>query len=677
MKLRSVILFPLIAISASALHVSAADPLKSGIDLQGMNTAIKPGDDFFSYANGNWIAKNPIPPDQSSWGVDQVLHLQNLKWLRESIEALSAPDAKLDADGRKIRDLYATATDEKKLEAQGTSALNDEFAQIAKINTIDDVIAMVGHQHVDNSDSLFSFGIGPDEKASSKYAVYLSQGGLGLPERGYYVDKEDDSKKMRDLYRKHVARMFELFGESVDAAGHDAESILNLETELAKVSRTPVQLRDVEAQYNKKSIDELKKLSPNINWDVYFKAISLPAVEAVIVGQPEFFERINALLKSTPIDQWKTYFRWRLMHQCAGYLNDTIVGENFKLYGTALSGVTEIQPRWKRGIRAVDSLMGEALGRLYVEKHFPPEARTRVRAMVQNIIDAYRDRILEVDWMAPETKQQAVGKLAVVLRKIGYPDHWHDYTNLQIGTDSYVQNMLNAQAFDFRFWMGKLKEPVDRTLWEMTPPTINAYYDPTLNEIVFPAGILQSPYFDPQAEDAVNYGSIGAVIGHELTHGFDDQGALFDATGNMKNWWTAADKKRFDAKGAAIVKEFDACVAIDNIHVNGKLTLGENIADLGGLVIAYNAYQKSLHDQPSPTLDGFTGDQRFFLGFAQSWRTSNRPEELKSRLRVDPHSPEQFRVNVPCSNVQAFYDAFGVSTEQKMFRAPGERVLVW
>ena len=672
MNLRGVILSAMIALSASA-----AGPLKSGIDLKGMDPSVKPGDDFFTYANGGWIAANPIPADQSSWGVDQVLHQQNLKWLRESIESLSAPDAKLDDNGRKIRDLYATATDEKKLESQGTSALKNELAQIDQIKTVDDVIAAIGHQHVLNSDSLFGFGISPDEKASTKYAVYLSQGGLGLPEQGYYVDDGDDSKQLREAYRKHVARMFELFGASVEDAARDAETILAIETELAKSSRTPVQLRDVEAQYNKKSIGELKKLAPNVNWDVYFKAISLPPVKSVIVGQPEFFQRISAMLTATPIDQWKTYLRWRLMHECAPYLNDTIVGENFKLYGTALSGVKEIQPRWKRAIRAVDSLMGEALGKLYVERHFPPEARSRAQAMVQNIIDAYRVRILEVDWMSPKTKQQAVAKLAVVLRKIGYPDHWRDYSALQIGTDSYVQNMLNAQAFDFRFWLGKLKEPVDRTLWEMTPPTINAYYDPTLNEIVFPAGILQKPYFDPEADDAVNYGAIGAVIGHELTHGFDDQGALFDAQGNMKNWWTPDDKKRFDAKGAALVKEFDACVVFDNIHVNGKLTLGENIADLGGLVIAYNAYHKSLNSQPAPTLDGFTGDQRFFLGFAQSWRTSNRPEELKSRLRVDPHSPEQFRVNVPCSNVQAFYDAFGIGTEARLYRAPGARVLVW
>jgi putative endopeptidase len=366
-----------------------------------------------------------------------------------------------------------------------------------------------------------------------------------------------------------------------------------------------------------------------------------------------------------------------VIHQAAPYLSDPFVTENFRFYGTVLSGSTELQPRWKRALHSLDALMGEALGQLYVERHFAPEARRQAQAMVSNLIDAYHDRIQSVAWMAPQTKQEALAKLALVMRKIGYPDKWRDYSDLVISKDSYVQNALRAQAFEFNFWLRKLKEPVDRSLWEMTPPTVNAYYDPTLNEIVFPAGILQKPYFDLQADDAVNYGAIGAVIGHELTHGFDDQGRLFDAQGNMRNWWTPDDLKRFQAKSAGLVREFDACLAIDNLHVNGQLTLGENIADLGGLRIAYEAYHKSLAGHPAPIIDGLTGDQRFFIGFGQSWRDEERPEALKTRLRVDPHSPERFRVNVPLSNMQQFYDAFHIVPQDPMYRPPDQRAEIW
>jgi putative endopeptidase len=438
-----------------------------------------------------------------------------------------------------------------------------------------------------------------------------------------------------------------------------------------------VQLRDVEAQYNKKKLAELKALSPRLNWDLYFKSVGNPEMTDVIVGQPEFFEQLNKMLANVSLADWQTYVRWHLIHETARRLSDPFVNEDFRFYSGVLSGLKEIQPRWKRGIRAVDSLLGEALGQVYVEQHFTPEAKRRAQDLVRNIVDAYRQRIEAVDWMAPETKKQAVAKLATVMRKIGYPDKWRDYSDYDVKNDTYVQNTLRGAAFEFRYWIHKLPQPVDKTLWEMSPPTINAYYEPSLNEIVFPAGILQPPYFDPTCDDALNYGAIGAVIGHEMTHGFDDQGCLFDAEGNMKNWWTPEDKKRFDAKGAKLVKQFDACIAVDDVHVNGKLTLGENIADLGGLAIAYSAYQKSLGGKPAPVLDGFTGDQRFFIGFGQSWRTQTRPETLKMRVRVDPHSPERFRVNVPVSNLPAFYDAFEIRSGDPMYRAPDARVEIW
>ncbi|HEY8748734.1 MAG TPA: M13 family metallopeptidase [Tepidisphaeraceae bacterium] len=670
------LLFAIFLVSGTVISLAAETPLKSGVDRSAFDESVKPGQDFFSYVNGGWIKKNPIPADQSAWGVDQVLHEQTLLWLREIIESCGKESAS-SANARKIRDLYATATDEAKLQRDGAGPLREEFDAIARAQSVDQLIALIAHEHVNGLDVGFSFLINPDEKISSKYAVHLSQGGLGLPERGYYLDDDDEQKQIRTQYVQHVAKMFGLLGDSADAAKSEAAAVMEVETQLARASRTPVQLRDVEAQYNKKTLAELKKLSPKVNWDLYFKSIGGPELQEVIVGQPEFFEQFNKMLDGVSIADWHTYLRWHLIHEAAKRLSDPFVNEDFRFYGGVLSGLKELQPRWKRSIRAVDSLLGEALGELYVEKHFTGDAKQRAKTLVQNIVDAYRVRIEAVDWMAPETKKQAVAKLATVMRKIGYPDKFRDYSAYEVGTDSYVQNAFRYAAFDFRFWMHKLPEPVDKTLWEMTPPTINAYYEPSLNEIVFPAGILQPPYFDPTCDDALNYGAIGAVIGHEMTHGFDDQGCLFDAQGNMKNWWTADDKKRFDAKGAKLVKQFDACVAVDSIHVNGKLTLGENIADLGGLAIAYSAYQKSLGGKPAAVIDGFTADQRFFIGFGQSWRTHTRPETLKMRIRVDPHSPERFRVNVPVSNLRAFYDAFDIKPTDAMYRAPDQRVEVW
>ncbi|HSZ57175.1 MAG TPA: M13 family metallopeptidase [Tepidisphaeraceae bacterium] len=662
---------------ALSLSTAAGGP-KSGVDFAGFDSTAKPGTDFFQYVNGAWIKANPIPPDHSAWGIDGQLHEQNLLWLREIVEDLGKNPGNLTGNSRKLRDLYLTAMDAAKLQSDGIEPLKDELARIDKAQTANDLLELIAHHHLLGIDSAFSFGISPDERQSTGYAVYLSQGGLGLPERAYYVDDNDEElKHIRDLYRAHVAKMFQLLGDAPEQAAGEADVVLAVETLLAQTSRTPVQLRDVEAQYNKKSLDDLKKLTPQINWDLYLKTLGAADLKEVIVQQPEFFQRLNVILSSVPPARWRTYLRWHLIHQAAPYLSDPFVTENFHFYGTVLSGSTELQPRWKRALHSLDALMGEALGQLYVERHFAPEARRQAQAMVSNLIDAYHDRIQSVTWMAPQTKKEALAKLSLVMRKIGYPDKWRDYSDLVITKDSYVQNALRAQAFEFNFWLRKLKEPVDRSLWEMTPPTVNAYYDPTLNEIVFPAGILQKPYFDPQADDAVNYGAIGAVIGHELTHGFDDQGRLFDAQGNMRNWWTPDDLKRFQAKSAGLVREFDACVAIDNLHVNGQLTLGENIADLGGLRIAYEAYHKSLAGHPAPIIDGLTGDQRFFIGFGQSWRDVERPEALKTRLRVDPHSPERFRVNVPLSNVQQFYDAFHIMPQDPMYRPPDQRAEIW
>ena len=679
MRIKTTLTSSLVLIGCLLLPLASADAPapRSGIDRSLFDTSIAPGDDLFRYANGNWIRHNPIPPDQVAWGVDEELHEQTLARLHQIVDSLVNEKAPLSGDPQKVRDFYATATDEAKLNAQEAKPLDEELGRVARVQSVGDLVSLAAYFNAIDIDAPFSFGIDQDERMSTRYAVHLSQAGIGLPERDYYLSDDEDSKRIREQYRGHVSKMLQLLGDAPDAAAREADAVLSIETSLARASRTPVQNRDVEALYNKKTLPQLKELMPGLNWDAYLAELGAPKFDDVIVGQPEFFQAVDRLLASVPLEQWRAYFRWHLIHSTAEYLSDPFVNEDFRFYGTTLTGAKELRPRWKRALRNVDRLLGQPLGKLYVQKYFPPEAKRQVSVMVAHIIDAYRQRIRTRDWMSPQTKEKALAKLETVMPKLGYPDKWRDYSALKITSDSYVQNALRARSFEFHYWLAKLNEPVDRTEWGMTPPTINAYYNPSLNEIVFPAGILQAPYFDPAIDDAANYGSIGATIGHEMTHGFDDQGCLFDAQGNMSNWWTPQDKSRFDARAARLVEQFNACVAVDDVHVNGKLTLGENIADLGGLVIAYEAYHASLAGKPAPVLDGFTADQRFFLAYAQSWRTVNRPERLRVRARVDPHAPEPFRVNVPVSDVQGFYDAFGVKPGQGLYRSPDQRVEVW
>ncbi len=680
MRLRaSCILFALLfCLLAILTRVSiAAEPLGSGIDRTNFDTSVQPGKDFYQYVNGGWIRSNPIPPEYSRWGSFAELHDDNLLKLHVIVEELAKESDSLDANRRKLRDFYRTAMDEQQLQEKGIKPLAGEFRKIDAIQDRGDLIAELGHLRSRDIAAAFSLYVDQDEKRSIRYIVYLRQGGLGLPEREYYLGQSEYFKKLRADYRKHVARMLELIGEPSSDAAKAADAVIGIETKLAKASRTPVQLRDREAQYNLESRRDLDALMPNLNWDQYLAPIELKQLSEAVVGQPEFFISLNEMLAKVPLDQWKSYLRWHLIHSLAPYLNRAIEEENFRFYSQRLRGTKQMQPRWKRAVRTLDDLMGEALGRLYVEKHFPPESKQRMDELVKNVMAAYRARIEAVDWMGPQTKEQALAKLSTVMPKIGYPVKWRDYSSLTIGTDSYVENVLRAREFDSQYDLSKLGKRVDRTEWGMTTPTVNAYYNPSLNEIVFPAGILQPPFFNPAADDAVNYGAIGAVIGHEITHGFDDQGSRSDADGNLKNWWTTEDRARFNAKTDKFVKQYDACVAIDDLHVNGRLTLGENLADLGGVTIAYAAYQRSLGGKTAPVIDGFTGDQRFFIGFAQVWRGEERPAELRVSLRTDPHSPPRFRTLVPLSNTQAFYDAFGIKPGDAIYRAPADRVQIW
>jgi putative endopeptidase len=666
-----------LASTGAAICCAAELVLKSGIDRSTFDLSAKPGDDFFQHVNGNWIKRNPIPPEYSRWGAFPKLRDDNLLELREILDDLSTRTETLSDERRKLRDFYRTAMDEPAVQRLGASPLKPSLERISKIESANELIAELGRLRMAGIDALFNLSVEQDEKQSTRYVTRLDQGGLGLPDRDYYIGTSEDSKRIRKLYQQHVAKMLGLLGDAPEAASAGANTVMRIETRLAESSRTPVQLRDREAQYNRTLLPQLSTLTPRLNWNLYLSTIDVEDIKHVIVGQPEFFQRVNELLGSISLKEWRTYLRWHLVHSMAAYLSSPFENENFRFYGQELRGVKEMQPRWKRVITAIDGQMGEALGKLYVEKHFPPAAKQRMDELVTNLMDAYRERIESRDWMGEKTKKLALAKLLAVMPKIGYPSKWRDYSALEIRPGSYADNVMRAQAFESRYWLSKVGKAVDRTLWQMTPPTVNAYYNPTLNEIVFPAGILQPPFFDMTADDAVNYGAIGAVIGHEITHGFDDQGSRSDAQGNLANWWAADDRARFTAKTDKLVAQYDACVVLKDLHVNGRLTLGENIADLGGVTIAYAAYRKSLANGAAPVIDGFTGPQRFFIGYAQVWRGSIRDAELRVQIRTNPHSPTEFRTIVPLSNIEAFYAAFDIHPGDAMYRKPLDRVEVW
>jgi putative endopeptidase len=651
----------------------------TGIDVSNIDSTVRPADDFYQFVNGKWITNNPVPETESRWGSFSELEVQNKNKLRTILEEASADKtAKAGSNIQKIGDFYAVAMDSVKLNKDGVAPLKDEFALIENIKNTDDLMKAVGHFHSIGVGSMFAGYIGQDPKNSSEYVTQMYQGGISLPDRDYYTKTDERTLDIQKAYIAHVARMFELLGDKPEVAAKEAKTIFEIERGMANASMTKVELRDPEKQYNKKTSKELAELTPNLNWNVYFTELGMQNINTVIVGQPEFYKALSVSLKKVPISDWKTYLRWNLIDATASKLSDDLVNEHFAFYGKKLLGIPALKPRWKRSLEAVDASLGEALGQIFVEKHFTEASKKRVGDMVDNLVAAYRVRIDSRDWMSPETKTAANAKLDKVIKKIGYPDKWKDYSSLDINRDSYVQNFMRANKFAFKEMVNKLGKPVDRTEWGMTPPTINAYYNPSMNEIVFPAGIMQPIFFNPDADDAVNYGIMGAVIGHELTHGFDDEGSQYDADGNLKNWWTDTDKANFKKKTDMVVKQFNDYIAIDSLHVNGELTLGENIADLGGLTISYYAFKKSLEGKPVPEkIDGFTAEQRFFLAWAQGWRTNMRPEFLKNLIQTNTHSPGNFRGNGPLTNMQEFYDAFGVKEGDKMYRPKTERAEIW
>src|SRR6266850_6809507 len=661
-----------VALVGAGLRASpgAADkPNSWGFDTANLDKTCKPCDDFYQFAMGGWMKSNPIPPEYSSWGTFTQLADKNQQNLRQILEAARSAKAVPGSNEQKIGDFYASCMDSAAIGAAGTRSLDPELAQIAAIKTVADLEAETERLHRRGVGVLFRFNSNQDAKDSTRVVGIASQGGLGLPEREYYLKEDDKSKQLRDAYVKHVGKMFELLGDPSDQSATEAATILKIETALASASMKNTDLRDPDKTYHKMMLADLKTLTPNFSWEAYFRAAEHPELQEINVGQPDFFRALDAQLTATPIGDWKTYLRWHLVNAAAPGLPEKFVAEDFDFRGKTLTGAKEIQPRWKRCVQATDRVLGEALGQVYVQKYFPPEAKARALEMVHNLIAALRDDLQTLPWMGSDTRTQATRKLEAFAVKIGYTEKWRDYSALKIDRRSYAENQLRGAEFDFARRLNKIGNPVDRAEWGMTPPTVNDYNNSSMNEIVFPAGILQPPFYDPKADDAVNYGGMGAVIGHEITHGFDDHGSKFDSNGNLKDWWSPEDLKNFKARAACVSDQFDAYVVDGDLHENGKLVLGESIADLGGLTIAYAAYEKSIAGKPRPPeKDGFTPEQRFFLGWAQVWGANERIEYARLMANTNPHPLPRFRGNGPLSNMAEFAKAFGCKKGESMVR---------
>ncbi|WP_373886766.1 M13 family metallopeptidase [Duganella sp. BJB1802] len=663
------------SVAPASAQVANAKPV-SGIAVEYIDPAVRAQDDLFTHMNGKWLATTEIPADKASWGSFAKLRDDIQPQLRAIIEGAAANQAG-GPEAQRIGDFYASFMDEAKLEQLGLTPLNAELAKIDAVNNKKQLPALIAHLNKIGVTAPYGYGIHQDNKDSTKYVVDLGQDGLGLPDRDYYLKADD--KKLADAlakYELHVAKMLTMAGDAHGAI--TAHAIVEFEKELAKIQWTKVELRDPVKAYNKVDIAKLGKVAPGYDWNAYLTDAGVTGkVKYVIVGQPSYLKGMTALLAKTPLDTLKSYFRWHLLRSGAPYLSKAYVDENFAFYGTVLSGVTEQRPRWKRGVSVTEGALGEAVGKIYVEQNFPAERKARMQALVNNLLAAYKTSIDQLDWMSPVTKKQAQDKLAKFTTKIAYPNHWRDYSKLVVSKDDLVGNVLRSREFEYNKELAKLGKPIDREEWGMTPQTVNAYYNPEMNEIVFPASILQAPFFNADADDAVNYGAIGGVIGHEISHGFDDQGAQYDGDGNLRDWWTAQDHKNFAAKTKMLVEQYNQFSPLPGYHVNGELTLGENIADNSGVAIAYKAYKLSLGGKEAPVIDGLTGDQRFYMGFAQVWRMKMREAQQIVQIKTDPHSPGQFRANGPMRNQPGFYDAFNVKPGDKMYLEPKDRVIMW
>jgi len=662
-----------LAVAALTAVPAFAAPV-SGIDTSGMDQTVRAQDDLYRHVNGTWLRTTEIPADRSNYGAFTALADQAEKDLLAIIQAAAADPAKRKgSEAQKVGDLYAAFMDEARVEQLGMQPIADELAAIDRIKDRRGFTKTLAKLERQGVRGLWGGFVGQDAKQSDRYTLYLFQGAIGLPDRDYYL--EDKFKDKREAYPKHVARMLTLAGRP-DPEGAAAR-IFALEARLATAHWTRIESRDDDKTYNKHDRAQLATLMPGFDWKLYFDASKARAVTDAIVAQPSYFTALDAALAEVPLATWKEWLAWQVLNAYSPMLSKPFVDESFAFYGTTLRGIPQNRPRWKRGVGVIENNMGEAVGRIYVEKHFPPEAKARMKVLVGNLIEAYRQSILAIDWMGAETKHKALDKLAKFTPKIGYPDKWRDYSKLRITPGDLLGNAQRAFEFEVDRQLAKLGTPIDRSEWLMTPQTVNAYYNPPANEIVFPAAILQPPFFNLAADDAVNYGGIGAVIGHEIGHGFDDQGSKYDGQGNLKSWWTDADRAAFEQRTSRLIAQYDGFEALPGQHVKGALTIGENIGDLSGLQIAFKAYQLSLAGQPPPTLDGLSGAQRFFAGWAQVWRRNYRDAELLNRLATDPHSPSEFRCNGIVRNLPEFHAAFGVEAGDKLYLPPAEQVKIW
>lgn len=675
-------MFPFLAAGIVAL-ASCNTPQKevvkiAAINPANMDTTVAAGTDFYEYACGGWIKNNPLKPEYARFGTFDQLLENNQEQLRVLIEELSATPHEAGSVAGKIGALYAMGLDSTKLNADGVAPVKEELAAINALATKSDVSKMVATLHKEGMAPFFALFVGADEKNSAMNIVQLYQAGIGMGDRDYYLLEDEGSAKMRDAYRAYINKLFTLAGSSPEQADAAVDAVMKIEKAIAEISYGREDLRDSQKNYNKLAYEDFKQIESPLDWDVYFESMGLAGLKELDAKQINFYKDMSEALRNTTVDEQKYYLAFNLLSAAAPYLSDDFVDADFEFYGKVMSGKQEQQPRWKRSLNTVNGALGEAVGEMYVEKYFPASSKEKMLTLVGNLQTALSERINGLEWMSDTTKAKAQEKLAAFTVKIGYPDKWRDYSGLEIKDDSYWANVRRSNIFDMAYQLADVDKPVDKSRWHMNPQTVNAYYNPTTNEICFPAAILQPPFFNPDADDAVNYGAIGVVIGHEMTHGFDDQGRNYDKDGNLIDWWTAEDAVRFTERADKLVDQYDQIIVIDTLHANGRFTLGENIADHGGLLVAHQAYLNSLKGKETPApIDGFTNEQRFFLGYATSWGQNIRPEEIRRRTKIDPHSLGKWRVNAALRNIAPFYAAFDIKEGDPMFMAPVDRVVIW
>lgn len=675
-------MFPFLAAGIVAL-ASCNTPQKevvkiAAINPANMDTTVAAGTDFYEYACGGWIKNNPLKPEYARFGTFDQLLENNQEQLRVLIEELSATPHEAGSVAGKIGALYAMGLDSTKLNADGVAPVKEELAAINALATKSDVSKMVATLHKEGMAPFFALFVGADEKNSAMNIVQLYQAGIGMGDRDYYLLEDEGSAKMRDAYRAYINKLFTLAGSSPEQADAAVDAVMKIEKAIAEISYGREDLRDSQKNYNKLAYEDFKQIESPLDWDVYFESMGLAGLKELDAKQINFYKDMSEALRNTTVDEQKYYLAFNLLSAAAPYLSDDFVDADFEFYGKVMSGKQEQQPRWKRSLNTVNGALGEAVGEMYVEKYFPASSKEKMLTLVGNLQTALSERINGLEWMSDTTKAKAQEKLAAFTVKIGYPDKWRDYSDLEIKDDSYWANVRRSNIFDMAYQLADVDKPVDKSRWHMNPQTVNAYYNPTTNEICFPAAILQPPFFNPDADDAVNYGAIGVVIGHEMTHGFDDQGRNYDKDGNLIDWWTAEDAVRFTERADKLVDQYDQIIVIDTLHANGRFTLGENIADHGGLLVAHQAYLNSLKGKETPApIDGFTNEQRFFLGYATLWGQNIRPEEIRRRTKIDPHSLGKWRVNAALRNIAPFYAAFDIKEGDPMFMAPADRVVIW